>query len=191
MNPATIRKEEDLATLADQAITGKIIVLRGQRVMLDRDLAELYGVAPFRLREQVKRNKERFPKTFMFQLNDKELREVVSQIAIPSRSHTGGSLPYAFTEHGVLMLANVLRSERAIQMSIRIIDLFVRMREMVFTHQDILHKLERIEEKVVVQDENIAVLFEHIKALLTPEPEQEQEQASTPRLRIGYRKDEL
>src|SRR5690349_4682308 len=106
---AAIQKEEDLAALPDQAIMGKMIMLRGERVMVDRDLAELYGVVPFRLREQVKRNLERFPKSFMFQLKEKELREVVSQFAIPSRSHAGGSLPYAFTEHGALMLANVLR----------------------------------------------------------------------------------
>ena len=95
-------------------------------------------------------------------------------------------MPYAFTEHGVLMLANILRSERAIQMSIRIIELFVRMREMVFTHQDILHKLERIEEKVAAHDEGIGVLFDHIRQLLAPKEEPE-----IPRLRIGYKKDEL
>ena len=168
--------------LADPEITGRILLLRGQRVMLDRDLAELYGMLPFRLREQVKRNVERFPRSFMFQLTAKELREVVSQFAIPSHTYTGGSVPYAFTEHGVLMLANVLRSERAVQMSIRIIELFVRMREMVFTHQDILHKLERIEAKVATHDEDIGTLFDHIREMLTPAQEQ-------PRQRIGYKQD--
>ncbi len=171
------------AVLADQEITGRIMLIRGQRVMLDRDLAQLYGMQPFRLREQVKRNLERFPKSFMFQLTAKELREVVSQFAIPSHTYAGGSVPYAFTEHGVLMLANVLRSERAVQMSIRIIELFVRMREMVFTHQDILHKLERIEEKVAAHDQGIGTLFDHIREMLTPAPEQ-------PRQRIGYKQDE-
>ena len=170
------------AVLADPEITGRILLLRGQRVMLDRDLAELYGMLPFRLREQVKRNVERFPRSFMFQLTAKELREVVSQFAIPSHTYTGGSVPYAFTEHGVLMLANVLRSERAVQMSIRIIELFVRMREMVFTHQDILHKLERIEAKVATHDEDIGTLFDHIREMLTPAQEQ-------PRQRIGYKQD--
>ncbi len=171
------------AVLADQEITGRILLIRGQRVMLDRDLAQLYGMQPFRLREQVKRNLERFPKSFMFQLTASELREVVSQFAIPSHTYAGGSVPYAFTEHGVLMLANVLRSERAVQMSIRIIELLVRMREMVFTHQDILHKLERIEEKVAAHDEDIGTLFDHIREMLTPAPEQ-------PRQRIGYKQDE-
>ena len=91
-------------------------------------------------------------------------------------------MPRAFTEHGVLMLANVLRSERAMQMSIRIIELFVRMREMVFTHQDILHKLERIEAKVAAHDEDIGTLFDHIREMLTPAQEQ-------PRQRIGYKQD--
>ncbi|MBK9760855.1 MAG: ORF6N domain-containing protein [Flavobacteriales bacterium] len=170
------------AVLADPEITGRILLLRGQRVMLDRDLAELYGMLPFRLREQVKRNVERFPRSFMFQLTAKELREMVSQFAIPSHTYTGGSVPYAFTEHGVLMLANVLRSERAVQMSIRIIELFVRMREMVFTHQDILHKLERIEAKVATHDEDIGTLFDHIREMLSPAPEQ-------PRQRTGYKQD--
>jgi hypothetical protein len=123
------KEHHGVALLPDATITDKILLLRRQRVMLDRDLAELYGVRPFRLREQVERNNNRFPLLFMFQLTDKELRQVVSQNAIPSHSHTGGSLPYAFTEHGVLMLANILKSEQAIAMSIRIIDLFVRMRE--------------------------------------------------------------
>lgn len=171
------------AVLADPEITGRILLLRGQRVMLDRDLAELYGMQPFRLREQVKRNVERFPKSFIFKLTARELREVVSQFAIPSHTYTGGSVPYAFTEHGVLMLANVLRSERAVQMSIRIIELFVRMREMVFTHQDILHKLERIEAKVAAHDEDIGTLFDHIREMLTPPLEQS-------RQRIGYKQDE-
>ena len=180
MSTSTGNREK--AVLADQEITGRILLIRGQRVMLDRDLAQLYGMQPFRLREQVKRNLERFPKSFMFQLTAKELREVVSQFAIPSHTYAGGSVPYAFTEHGVLMLANVLRSERAVQMSIRIIELFVRMREMVFTHQDILHKLERIEEKVAAHDEDIGTLFDHIREMLTPAPEQT-------RQRIGYKQD--
>ena len=93
----------------------KIYVVRDQKVMLDRDLAELYGVQAIRLREQVKRNKERFPENFMLQLTEQEIEDMVSQNAIPSKQVLGGALPYAFTEHGVLMLSNVLRSERAIQ----------------------------------------------------------------------------
>ncbi len=110
----------------DVVLMNKIYLIRGQRVMMDRDLAELYGVKAIRLREQVKRNLERFPKNFMFHLSKKEVKNMVSQFAIPSRQQLGGYLPYAFTEHGVLMLANVLKSEQALKISIRIIEIFVK-----------------------------------------------------------------
>ena len=96
----------------------------------------------------------------MFQLNEKEVNAMVSQNAIPSRKHLGGYLPYAFTEHGVLMLANVLRSERAIQVSIQIIEIFVKIREMLLTHKDILLQLEKMEKKLTGHDEDIALIFE-------------------------------
>lgn len=109
--------------------------------MLDRDLAELYGVKPIRLREQVKRNLKRFPSNFMFLLTEKETEIMVSQNAIPSKKHLGGRLPYVFTEHGVLMLANILKSDAAVQMSIRIIEIFVKLRELLLTHKEILLQL--------------------------------------------------
>ena len=102
-------------------IGGRIITLRGEQVMLDRDLAELYGVKPIRLREQMKRNKERFPLDFMFQLTEAEVEIMVSQNAIPSRRHLGGALPYAFTEQGIYMLASVFKSPKAIEVNISII----------------------------------------------------------------------
>ena len=108
--------------IPEEVVMSKIFVLRHQRVMLDRDLAEMYDVKGFRLREQVKRNQDRFPENFMFQLTEDEVDLMVSQNAIPSKQVLGGSLPYAFTEHGVLMLANVLRSDRSVQMSIKIIE---------------------------------------------------------------------
>lgn len=95
--------------IPDEIVMNKIYLIRGHKVMLDRDLAELYGVKSIRLREQVKRNQERFPENFMFQLNEKEVENMVSQNAIPSKQHLGGSLPYSYTEHGVLMLANVFK----------------------------------------------------------------------------------
>jgi hypothetical protein len=170
------------AAPTDEQLLGKLHFIRGQRVMLDRDLALLYGVKPIRLREQVKRNLARFPEQFMFQLMTSELRDLVSQNAIPSHSHTGGTLPYAFTEHGILMLANVLRSERAIAVSIRIIDLFVRMRQVMLAHQDILLRLEQLERRVGEQGADIQLLFHHLKQLLAP--------SSEPRKRIGYKPDE-
>ena len=102
--------------------------------MLDKDLAEPYEVKALRLREQVKRNLERFPENFMFRLTEEETDFMVSQNAIPSRQHLGGHLPFVFTEHGVLMLANVLRSERAIKMSVRIIEVFAKARELLYSH---------------------------------------------------------
>ncbi len=149
----------------------KIYQIRGHKVMLDRDLAELYGVKPIRLREQVKRNRIRFPENFMFQLNKKEVGKMVSQNAIPSKQHLGGSLPFAFTEHGVLMLANVLKSDQAIAMSIRIIEIFVKLRETMLAHKDILLKLEKLEKEAARHDGDIKLIFEYLKELVNPKTE--------------------
>ncbi len=152
--------------VSDLVVMSKIYVLRGQRVMMDRDLAELYGVKAKRLREQVRRNLTRFPEKFMFLLTNEEVDLMVTQNAAPSRQQLGGSLPFAFTEHGVIMLASVLRSERAVQMGIRIIEVFVKMREMVMMHADLISKLKDIEEHIATHDEHITVLFDHLKRLL-------------------------
>ena len=169
--------------IPDELVMNKIYLIRGQKVMLDKDLAELYDIKPIRLREQVKRNNSRFPENFMFQLSEKEVNTMVSQNAIPSRKHLGGYLPYAFTEHGVLMLANVLRSERAIQVSIRIIEIFVKIRETLLAHKDILLQLEKIEKKLAGHDEDIILIFGYLKQLLNP--------PQLPRRKIGFkRKDE-
>ncbi len=141
--------------IPDEVVISKIYYLRDHKVMLDRDLAVLYNVKAIRLREQVKRNIEKFPEHFMFRLTESETENLLSQNAIPSRKHLGGALPYVFTEHGVLQLANVLKSGRATQMSIRIIEIFIRMREVLLTHKDLLLKMEEIEKKVAGQDEKI------------------------------------
>jgi len=140
-----------------------------------------------RLREQVKRNRERFPENFMFRLTKEETDFMVSQNAIPSRQHLGGHLPYVFTEHGVLMLANVLKSERAMKMSIRIIEIFVKVREMLLTHKDILLKLERIEYKLLGHDENILLIFEYLKQL---EQDKHQQDDQANRKKIGFRQND-
>ena len=114
-----------------EVIRNKIFLLRGVKVMLDKDLAVLYGVKPIRLREQVKRNIRRFPPDFMFQLNTKETDVMVSQNAIPSKKHLGGYLPYAFTEHGILMLSSVLNSERAVEVNIQIMRTFTKLRQLM------------------------------------------------------------
>ncbi|MFQ5448071.1 MAG: ORF6N domain-containing protein [Saprospiraceae bacterium] len=108
----------------------------------------------------------------MFQLTDEEADDMASQNAIPSRQHLGGYLPYAFTEHGVLMLANVLKSSSAIQMSIRIIEIFIKMREMLLTHKDILLKLEQLEREINEHDEDIRQIFCHLRQMLaSPQPQ--------------------
>jgi len=147
--------------------------------MLDRDLAILYG--PIRLREQVKRNLHRFPGHFMFQLTEDEVNQMVSQNAIPSLQHLGGSLPSAFTEHGILMLATVLKSETAMQISIRIIEIFIKMRELFANQKDILRKLEQLDRLVVSHDEDIQAVFKILKQMLS-------EAQPPPRNRIGFRR---
>ena len=169
--------------IPEEVVLNKIYLVRGQKIMLDRDLAVLYGVKGIRLREQVKRNQERFPENFIFQLTDKEAESMVSQNAIPSKQHLGGALPYAFTEHGVLMLANVLKSNQAITMSIRIIEIFVKLRETLLTHKDVLLKLEKLERKAVGHDGDLKLIFKYLRELLNPKTE--------PMRKIGYlRKDE-
>ena len=144
-------------------IKNKIHTIRNHQVMLDRDLAELYGVKPIRLREQVKRNLDRFPLDFMFQLDEKEVDFMVSQNAIPSKQHLGGSLPYAFTEQGVSMLSSVLRSETAINVSIKIIRTFIEMRKLISQNISMFERFERIEQRLNIHDENFDKLFEALE----------------------------
>ena len=172
-------KQGHPSIVPDAAVMDKIYYLRKQRVMLDRDLAVLYGVQAIRLREQVKRNMERFPENFMFQLSAEEVAIMVSQNAIPSKKQLGGYLPYAFTEHGVLMLASILKSDKAMSVSIRVIEIFVKMREILSTNKDILLQLQKIENKLTAHDEDIQLIFEYLKKLLNPPQE--------PRQRIGFK----
>ena len=179
-----IEDKGDQLALPDEAIINKIYLVRGKKVMLDKDLAELYEVKALRLRQQVKRNIERFPENFMFRLTGEETEFMVSQNAIPSKQHLGGHLPYVFTEHGVLMLANVLKSERAMKMSIRIIEIFVKVREMLLTHKDILLKIEKMEQKLAGHDDKILLIFEYLRQL---EQARQQQEDQAVRKRIGYR----
>jgi hypothetical protein len=166
--------------IPDEVVMSKIYLIRNQKVMLDKDLAELYGVKAIRLREQVKRNQLRFPENFMFQLSEHEIEDMVSQNAIPSKQVLGGSLPYAFTEHGVLMLSNVLKSEKAVQMSIRIIEVFVKLREMLLLHKDISLLVEEVEKRLIKQDEKIELLFAYLNRFIAKEQQ--------PRTEIGFKR---
>lgn len=155
--------------IIEEKIVEKIHLIRGQKVMIDKDLAELYGVETKRLKEQVNRNSNRFPKHYMFELTKQEYESLRSQNATLKQGAHTKYLPYVFTEHGVLMLANVLKSGRAIEMSIKVIDVFVKLREMLLTHKDILLKLELLEKQVVQNNEEIQTLFAALKQLLIPE----------------------
>ena len=157
-------------------ISPRIHIIRGHRIILDADLAKLYGVSTFRLNEAVKRNSTRFPEDFMFQLTAEEYNSLISQIAI-SKPGRGGrrKLPYAFTEQGVAMLSSVLNSERAIQVNIAIMRAFVLMRKMLVSHEDLARKVDALERKY---DAQFRVVFDAIRALMEP--------LKTPRRRIGF-----
>jgi len=143
-----------------------IFVFRGHRVMMDRDLARLYGVETKYLNRQVRRNYKRFPEEFVFQLSKKETEELVTNWHRFSSLKHSSALPMAFTEHGVGMLAGVLNSEQAIQMSVRIIKEFVRLRRLVHAHKELARRLGQLEQKIVSHDESIAELLEAMHRII-------------------------
>jgi phage regulator Rha-like protein len=152
-------------------VESRIVVLREQRVILDTDLAELYGVPVKRLNEQVKRNQERFPADFMFRLSAEESDALRSQSAT-SKTGRGGRryAPYAFTEHGAIMAATVLNSERAVEMSVFVVRAFVRLREMLATNQQLASKIDELEQRLDTHDASIQELIEAIRELMAPDP---------------------
>ncbi|MGD0438609.1 MAG: ORF6N domain-containing protein [Bryobacteraceae bacterium] len=154
------------------SIERTIYFLRGQKVMLDADLARLYKVPTFRLNEQVKRNRSRFPKDFLFQLTAREASSLTSQIAISNSSRGGRRYrPYAFTEQGVAMLSSVLKSSRAVQVNIAIMRAFVKLRQILDTHHQLAKRLEQLEGRFDQHDAQIQEVFEAIRALLQPPPD--------------------
>jgi hypothetical protein len=172
-------KKEQSILVPDEVILNKIYVIRGLKVMLDEDLADLYQVETRRLNEQVKRNAERFPLDFMFQITREEFENLKSQIAT---SRWGGrrKRPFAFTEHGVLMLSSVLNSETAIMVNIQIMRIYSRIRQIFLTNKEILIKIEQIEKQVISNSDDITMIFEALRQLLNaPNP---------PLQRIGYRR---
>ena len=146
-----------------EVVERRIYLIRDLKVMLDRDLAELYQVRAIALRQQLKRNRDRFPKDFMFRLSKAEAQVLVSQNVIPSARSLGGSLPYAFTEQGVAMLSSVLTGKRAVQVNIAIMRAFVRLRELLATHKDLARKIDEMEKKHDVQ---FRVVFDAIRRLM-------------------------
>ena len=164
-----IGKENTIKELISaEIIERKIYLIRGEKVMLSMHLAELYGVETRALNQAVKRNIHRFPEDFMFQINESETEQLVSQNVIPHKKFFGGSLPYAFTEQGVAMLSSILNSEQAIKINIAIMRAFVKLRELLSTNKELAHKLEQLEQKIEKHDEEIKGIFSAIRQLMTP-----------------------
>jgi len=173
-------EEKSALVVPDEIVMNKILLIRGKKVMIDRDLAELYGVTTKQMNQQVKRNLKRFPEDFMFQLTENEKEGVVTKCDHLVPLKYSPVLPYAFTEYGAVMLASVLNSERAIDVNIQIVRIFTQMRDMMAANKEILSKLEQLERKVTGHDEDIRVIFVYLKQLLNPPNE--------PRPRIGFRR---
>jgi len=176
-------EKQESSMLPDEVIMNKIYFIREQKVMLDSDLAELYGVETRRLNEQVKRNISRFPEDFMFQLSEFEFENLKSQFATSS---WGGrrKLPNVFTEHGVLMLSSVLNSEKAIKVNIQIMRIFTKVREALTDNLSIKLDIEEIKNKLANQDKNIELVFQYLDELI-----EKQEEPET-RRQIGYKRND-
>lgn len=173
-------KRELQALVAEQKILNRIYVIRGEKVMLDRDIAEMYGVETRVLNQSIKRNLNRFPKDFMFRLSENEFKNLISQNVTSSWGGTRKS-PYAFTEQGIAMLSSVLNSETAIEVNIRIIRVFTKMRKFALTHKEILLQLSKLEKEVKGNSEDIGNIFMVLKELL------EKESKPIPRTKIGFK----
>ena len=179
--------EELKNSLSEEFIVSKIYVIRERKVMLDRDLAELYGVETRVLNQAVRRNEKRFPDDFMFQLTKEELLDWKSQFVISNSVKMGlRKPPLAFTEQGVAMLSSVLNSDLAIAVNIQIIRVFTKMRELISEHKEILQKLTQIEQKDIEQDKKIKLIFDFIKKL---EEKRKSVDEFQKRERIGYKRD--
>jgi ORF6N domain len=149
-----------------------------EKIMLDRDLAELYGIETRVLKQAVKRNMERFPKDFMFEMASKEIDQMVSQNVIPSKSYFGGAAPFCFTEQGVTMLSCILNSKTAIEVNLRVVRVFVKIREYALTHKEILLELAKLEKEVKGNSKDIENIFAVLKELIAK---------PTPRNKIGFK----
>jgi hypothetical protein len=177
-----MKKKEENLLIPDEIITNKIYLIRNQKVMLDSHLAELYQVETKRLKEQVKRNLNRFPEDFMFELTKNEFENLRSQFATSS---WGGSryLPLVFTEQGVAMLSSVLNSDRAIAVNIKIIRIFTKMRALLTDNLSLRLEIEEIKKKVTNQSKNIELVFSYLDELI------DKKENNTERTKIGYKKD--
>jgi len=168
--------------IPDEVIMNKIILIRGQKVMISNDLAELYSVTTKRLNEQVKRNIKRFPQHFMFQLNEQEKGKVVANCDHLQNIKYSPYLPYVFTEFGTIMLANILNCDRAIQVSLRIVEIYIKMRANILTNKDLMLKMEQLEKRVGSQDVRIVLVFKYLNKFVDVQEK--------PRKRVGYKRND-
>ena len=172
-------KDKRIALVPPDVVEDCIYVIRGHRIMLDRDLAGLYGVQTFNLNKAVQRNRSRFPADFMFQLTRDEYTALRFQIGMLNRGHHSKYLPYAFTQEGISMLSGVLHSPRAVDVNIAIMRAFVRMRQLLSVNRQLARKLEELENKLIAHDYKIEGIVEAIRGLMNPPPR--------PTRPIGYR----
>ncbi len=169
----------------EEVVMNKIYLIRNEKVMLDRDLADLYGVDTKVLKQAIKRNIKRFPEDFMFEMTLKELEDWRSEYATQGDKKGLRYAPFCFTEQGVAMLSSILNSDRAIQVNIQIIRVFTKLRNLLSTHREILQKLEHLEKKDIEQDDKIMLIFEYLKQL---EKVKQEELEYTNRQHIGYKR---
>lgn len=172
-------KSKSIVKVPDEIIINKIIVLRDKKVMLDRDLAALYGVTTKRLNEQVKRNIKRFPDDFMFQITKKEKENIILHFGHLAPLKFSSVLPYVFTEHGAVMLASILNSDKAIKVNIQIVRVFTQIRQMLTDNTELRLEIEKIKKKVDNHNQNIELVFKYLDQLL--------EKKEKPRKKIGYK----
>lgn len=179
-----MNKLTDESLIPEERIASKILLIRGEKVMLDFHLAELYGIPTRVLKQAVKRNRERFPEDFLFELTEVEINHLVSQIVIPSKSYLGGAVPYAFSETGVAMLSSVLKSSQAVKINIAIMRTFVLLRKVLYKNQNLLLWQSEMVQRMNKQDEQILSIFEHLRRF---EKEKQKELLQKTRRRIGYK----
>jgi phage regulator Rha-like protein len=179
-----MKKEEIQVTITEEIIIRKIYIIRGKQVMLSQDLAELYEVETRVLNQQVKRNIGKFPERYMFQLTREEYLLLTSQNVTLKRGQHVKYLPYAFTEHGILMLASVLNSKRADKVNMMIIDTFIKLREILIINKDVIHQLEKVQSRLEVHDNQISVILEYLKQF---EQMKQEEAELKNRPKIGFK----
>lgn len=176
-----MRKTNSKLLIPEETIIKKIMVLRGEKIMLDLHLAEIYGVENRALKQAVRRNLDLFPDDFMFVLSETEIEIMVSQNVIPSKQSLGGTYPFAFTETGVAMLSSVLKSKRAREINIAIMRAFVALRKMVLSNAELKLEIEYIKKKIINHDKNIELVFQYLDELL------QKKTPKKPRIQIGYK----